>query len=116
MSGDHQAPQQKFSRYRSVRHVKEEPSPPEEKEHGLERSKSMSRYRRPKNITQPEQFQKAQSPPVPSIPREHTQSPRDLSPNPFSNHNANRNSRISSPRDSQRLSFTPPVQDPRRQS
>ncbi|THV43705.1 hypothetical protein BGAL_1052g00010 [Botrytis galanthina] len=76
-----QPTQQKYSRYRSVRALPSKPDPAPPKQHvqqtqntSLSRTKSMSRYRRPKVAAQTDH-----SPPVPSLPVSHVQS---TSPNP----------------------------------
>ncbi|KAF7923142.1 uncharacterized protein EAE98_007847 [Botrytis deweyae] len=76
-----QPTQQKYSRYRSVRALpaKPDPAPPtqdvqQNQNTSLSRTKSMSRYRRPKVAPQNDH-----SPPVPSLPVSHVQS---TSPNP----------------------------------
>ncbi|KAF7890391.1 hypothetical protein EAF00_008706 [Botryotinia globosa] len=76
-----QPTQQKYSRYRSVRALPSNPDPAPPKQDvqqiqstSLSRTKSMSRYRRPKVAPQTDP-----SPPVPSLPVSHVQS---TSPNP----------------------------------
>ncbi|EMR82103.1 hypothetical protein ACHAQE_001819 [Botrytis cinerea] len=71
-----QPTQQKYSRYRSVRALpsKPDPAPPNQDVHqqsqntSMSRTKSMSRYRRPKLTPQSDH-----SPPVPSLPVSHAQ-------------------------------------------